>query len=193
MWQHGPSSRCIVSQLNSLLYQLHTVSFLLSPRLWAYFCRVLVQFQFSRPRDIDPQRSLRFWIFCILSTNVPSIYNHAAKSPAAGRSLILDFVGLGMLRSASPARPHCSQRCFLQTASPQGPSSCYLTSSLYSCRLSSLRSRTKRHSRATCRPIPWTPFNPTRYPRRLYLPSHGATATPNPPTQHRMRARRSIS
>ncbi|KAL1942383.1 hypothetical protein VTO73DRAFT_5985 [Trametes versicolor] len=89
----------IIYSLNSLLYQLHTVSFLLSPRIWAYVCRVLVQFQFSRPRDIDPQRSLRFWIFCILSTNVPSIYNHAAKSPAAGRSLILDFVGLDSVPS----------------------------------------------------------------------------------------------
>ncbi|KAI0829805.1 hypothetical protein BC628DRAFT_1532603 [Trametes gibbosa] len=83
----------IIHSLNSLLYQLHTVSFLLSPRIWAYFCRVLVQFQFARPRDIDSQRSLRFWIFCILSTNAPSIYNHATKNTAAGRSLILDFVG----------------------------------------------------------------------------------------------------
>ncbi len=113
-----PSSCCSVSQLNSLLYQLHTVSFLLSPRIWAYFCRVLVQFQFSRPRDIDPQRSLRFWIFCILSTNVPSIYNHAAKSPAAGRSLILDFVGVGMLWLASLVCPHRSQGGFLHRQRP---------------------------------------------------------------------------
>ncbi|KAI8993908.1 hypothetical protein BD414DRAFT_267090 [Trametes punicea] len=83
----------IIQSLNSLLYQLHTVSFLLSPRLWAYFCRVLAQFQFSRPREIDSQRSLRFWLFCILCTNTPSIYDHAVKSTDAGRSIILDFVG----------------------------------------------------------------------------------------------------
>ncbi|KAI0665955.1 hypothetical protein C8Q78DRAFT_985373 [Trametes maxima] len=83
----------IIHSLNSLLYQLDTVSFLLSPRLWSYFCRVLVQFQFARPRDIDSQRSLRFWFFCILSTNVPAVYSHTVKSPDAGRSIILDFVG----------------------------------------------------------------------------------------------------
>ncbi|KAI0633566.1 hypothetical protein C8Q77DRAFT_1115671 [Trametes polyzona] len=89
----------VIHSLNSLLYQLHTVSFLLSPRIWAYFCRVLVQSQFARPRDVDSQRSLRFWVFCILCTNAPSLYNHAAKSPAAGRSLILDFVGLDNIPS----------------------------------------------------------------------------------------------
>ncbi|KAI0762080.1 hypothetical protein BD413DRAFT_585377 [Trametes elegans] len=83
----------IIQSLNSLLYQLHTISFLLSPRLWAYFCRVLVQFQFVRPREIDSQRSLRFWFFCILSSNAPALYAHAAKNPASGRTLILDFVG----------------------------------------------------------------------------------------------------
>ncbi|KAI0645909.1 hypothetical protein C8Q79DRAFT_966975 [Trametes meyenii] len=90
----------IIHSLNSLLYQLDTISFLLSPRLWSYFCRILVQFQFARPRDIDSQRSLRFWFLCILSTNVPAVYSHAVKSPDAGRSIILDFVGT----DGAPAR-----------------------------------------------------------------------------------------
>ncbi|KAH9858940.1 hypothetical protein C2E23DRAFT_872942 [Lenzites betulinus] len=89
----------IIHSLSTLLYQLHTVSFLLSPRIWAYLCRVLVQFHFTRPRDIDSQRSLRFWIFCILVTNSPSLYNHIGKSTAAGRSLILDFVGVDRVPS----------------------------------------------------------------------------------------------
>ncbi|OSD07085.1 hypothetical protein PYCCODRAFT_1456625 [Trametes coccinea BRFM310] len=89
----------IIQSLNSLLYQLHTVSFLLSPRLWAFFCRVLAQFQFARPRDIDSQRSLRFWFFCILCTNVPSLFNHIFKETDAGRSIVLDFVGVDAVPS----------------------------------------------------------------------------------------------
>ncbi|KAI0368269.1 hypothetical protein BV20DRAFT_998803 [Pilatotrama ljubarskyi] len=83
----------IIRSLNSLLYQLFTISFLLSPRLWSYFCRLLVQIQFVRPREIDAQRSLRFWFICILGNNAPALYNHIVKSPATGRSIILDFVG----------------------------------------------------------------------------------------------------
>ncbi|KAI0358673.1 hypothetical protein OH77DRAFT_1502493 [Trametes cingulata] len=83
----------IIHSLNSLLYQLFTISFLLSPRLWSYFCRLLVQVQFVRPREIDAQRSLRFWYFCILCNNAPALYNHIFKNPAAGRSIILDFIG----------------------------------------------------------------------------------------------------
>ncbi|TBU31564.1 hypothetical protein BD309DRAFT_886759 [Dichomitus squalens] len=84
----------IIHSLSSLLYQLHTVSFLLSPRLWPLLCRIATQFQFSRPRDIDSQRSLRFWFILVVLVNLQSFYNHIFKGPAEGRSIILDFVGL---------------------------------------------------------------------------------------------------
>ncbi|PIL36088.1 hypothetical protein GSI_01748 [Ganoderma sinense ZZ0214-1] len=84
----------IIHSLNSLLYQLHTISFLLSPRLWPLLCRIATQFQFSRPRDIDPQRSLRFWFILVVLVNLQSFYNHVLRGPAAERSIVLDFVGL---------------------------------------------------------------------------------------------------
>ena len=58
-------------------------------------CRIATQFQFSRPRDIDSQRSLRFWFILVVLVNLQSFYNHIFKGPAEGRSIILDFVGLG--------------------------------------------------------------------------------------------------
>lgn len=83
-------------QLDSLLYQLHTLSFLLSPSIWFFLCRTLSQFQFGRPRDIDPDRSPRFWCALSLMVNAGSVYWHAKEGPAEGRSIILDFVGMGM-------------------------------------------------------------------------------------------------
>ena len=82
-------------QLTSLLYQLQTVSFLLSPRLWPFLCRLATQFQFSRPREIDSQRSLRFWFILIVLVNIQCFYQHAFNGAAEGRSIILDFVGVG--------------------------------------------------------------------------------------------------
>ncbi|KAI0705007.1 hypothetical protein C8T65DRAFT_810050 [Cerioporus squamosus] len=84
----------IIHSLTSLLYQLHTVSFLLSPRLWPFICRLSTQFQFSRPREIDSQRSLRFWFILIVLVNLQCFYNHVVKGASEGRSIILDFVGV---------------------------------------------------------------------------------------------------
>ncbi|KAI0779698.1 hypothetical protein C8Q74DRAFT_1316215 [Fomes fomentarius] len=83
----------IMHSLNSLLYQLQTVSFLLSPRFWPFLCRLATQFQFSRPREIDSQRSLRFWFILIILVNIQCFYQHAFHGAAEGRSIILDFVG----------------------------------------------------------------------------------------------------
>ncbi|RPD53527.1 hypothetical protein L227DRAFT_557527 [Lentinus tigrinus ALCF2SS1-6] len=84
----------IIHSLTSLLYQLHTVSFLLSPRLWPFICRLSTQFQFSRPREIDSQRSLRFWFILIFLVNLQCFYNHVFRGASEGRSIILDFVGI---------------------------------------------------------------------------------------------------
>lgn len=83
-------------QLDQVLYQLHTVSFFLSPALLPYLSRVLFQFQFAKPRDVDPERSLRFWFFLVVVFNLGSVWSHATENPAqAGNSILLDFVGPG--------------------------------------------------------------------------------------------------
>ena len=79
-----------------MLYQLHTVSFFLSPALVPYLFRVLFQFQFARPREIDPERSLRFWFFLAFVFNFGSLWTHATQNPGeTGHSILLDFVGPG--------------------------------------------------------------------------------------------------
>ena len=82
-------------QIERILYQLYTISFFLSPALAPYLCRTVFQFQFAKPRDIDPRLSLRFWFILILLFNATSIWTHATDGPAKGRSIILDFVGPG--------------------------------------------------------------------------------------------------
>ncbi|KAF9653895.1 hypothetical protein BDM02DRAFT_3079258, partial [Thelephora ganbajun] len=86
--------RHIIASLDNLLYQFHTVSFLLSPTLLPYLSRCIGQFQLARPRDFYPKRTLRFWYFMVLFFNFPSIWDHALFGVAKGPSLILDFVGL---------------------------------------------------------------------------------------------------
>ncbi|KIP04866.1 hypothetical protein PHLGIDRAFT_31161 [Phlebiopsis gigantea 11061_1 CR5-6] len=83
----------IISSIERLLYQLYTISFFLSPFLLPFLCRTIFQFQFARPRDIDPRLSLRFWFILILLFNLSSIWAHAFQGPTMGRSVILDFVG----------------------------------------------------------------------------------------------------
>lgn len=84
-------------QLERIVYQFHTLSFFLSPSLLTYLCRTMFQFQFARPREIDPKRSLRFWYFLILLFNVGSVWAHATEGAAKGRSIMLDFIGPSML------------------------------------------------------------------------------------------------
>ncbi|CCM03590.1 uncharacterized protein FIBRA_05727 [Fibroporia radiculosa] len=82
------------SQLESLLYQLHALSFLLSPSIWIYLCRVISQFHFARPRNIDSGRSLRFWFGLVVLFNVGALWSHTQEGAAQGRSIILDFIGM---------------------------------------------------------------------------------------------------
>lgn len=90
--RHAQRQHVIVS-LERIVYQFHTLSFFLSPSLLTYLCRTMFQFQFARPREIDPKRSLRFWYFLILLFNVGSVWAHATEGAAKGRSIMLDFIG----------------------------------------------------------------------------------------------------
>ncbi|KAI0335024.1 hypothetical protein GY45DRAFT_1317504 [Cubamyces sp. BRFM 1775] len=82
----------IIQSLDSLLYTLHAVSFLLYPSIWAILCRYVVQIQCTRPHAWWPGYSLR--VLSILGSNALSVYNHAVESTEAGRAYILDFVGV---------------------------------------------------------------------------------------------------
>ncbi|KAF8200758.1 hypothetical protein BJ912DRAFT_947081 [Pholiota molesta] len=96
---HGQRQH-IIHSLDSLLYQLHTLSFFLSPSLWIYAGRVLSQFQYSKPRELDPTRSLLFFYTMVLLFNVPSLWYHFIKEAVEGRIIILDFIGM----SYSPSK-----------------------------------------------------------------------------------------
>ncbi|TDL24315.1 hypothetical protein BD410DRAFT_745707 [Rickenella mellea] len=101
---HHAQRKHIISSLDHLLYQLHTLSFLLAPSMWIYACRCATQFHCSKVRDLDVGRSLRFWFAAVLLCNAGAVWSHALDSPAAGaaagRGLVLDFVGM----SHTPSR-----------------------------------------------------------------------------------------
>ncbi|KAF8219927.1 hypothetical protein L208DRAFT_1426969 [Tricholoma matsutake] len=91
----------IIHSFDALLYQLHTLSFILSPSIWSFVCRLVSQVQCSKPRDLDAtaSRSLRFFFFNILFFNAPSLWYHATQGAAEGRAVVLDFVGLAYVPS----------------------------------------------------------------------------------------------
>ncbi|KAG5720389.1 hypothetical protein E4T56_gene5966 [Termitomyces sp. T112] len=97
---HGQRQHIIVS-LDALCYQLHTLSFIMSPSISSFLCRLLSQLQCSKPRDIDPTAapSLRFFFANILLLNSSSIWSHATKGATEGRTIVLDFVGMGYVPS----------------------------------------------------------------------------------------------
>ncbi|KAI0798715.1 hypothetical protein BC629DRAFT_243671 [Irpex lacteus] len=83
----------IIRSLDTLIYQLIAVSFLLSPSLISFAIRIFFQFLFTRPRDLDPNRSLRFWCALNLFFNCGSLWAHAWEGAAKGRSVLIDFIG----------------------------------------------------------------------------------------------------
>jgi hypothetical protein len=83
-------------QFDALLYQLHVLSFFLSPSLWSLCCRILSQIQCTKPRTFDPNRSLRFWYLLIILLNATSFWHHAVEGAAVGKAVVLDFVGMGV-------------------------------------------------------------------------------------------------
>lgn len=86
---------CILGQLENFIYQLIAISFLLSPSFLSFASRMVFQFQYSRPRDLDPHRSLRFWYVLNILFNAGSVWSHVATGPAQGRSIVLNFIGQG--------------------------------------------------------------------------------------------------
>ncbi|KZT11042.1 uncharacterized protein LAESUDRAFT_721462 [Laetiporus sulphureus 93-53] len=99
MHSYDGQRKHVIHSLASLLYQLHTLSFLLSPSIWLYVARVTTQWQFSRPRSLDPSRSLRVWFLLSVLFNLGALWDHAKEGAAQGRSIILDFVGMSHLPS----------------------------------------------------------------------------------------------
>jgi hypothetical protein len=91
--------RHIIHSLDLLLYQLHTLSFFLSPSLSSYICRLIAQLQTSKPRDLDSTRSLRFFVLLVLLFNASSVWSHATKGAGEGKALVLDFIGLAQAPS----------------------------------------------------------------------------------------------
>ncbi|KIY73142.1 hypothetical protein CYLTODRAFT_485850 [Cylindrobasidium torrendii FP15055 ss-10] len=84
----------IMSSLDSLLYQLHVIAFFVSPSIWLLILRCLCQGQCARAREIDPERTLRFYFVIILLFNGYGLWTHATAGASHGRSIILDFVGM---------------------------------------------------------------------------------------------------
>ncbi|EGN99893.1 hypothetical protein SERLA73DRAFT_180177 [Serpula lacrymans var. lacrymans S7.3] len=97
--RHNAQRQHLIHSLDNLLFQLHTLSFFLSPLLLSFVCRLFCQLQCSKPRDTDPNRSLRFWFLLLLFLNLPSFWWHATEEAVEGRTVILDFVGLGYIPS----------------------------------------------------------------------------------------------
>lgn len=67
----------------------------MSPSLLLLIPRITSQFQFSRPREIQADKTLRFWFAMVLVFNIGSVWTHAVDGASTGPSLILDFVGMG--------------------------------------------------------------------------------------------------
>ncbi|KAF8893816.1 hypothetical protein BD779DRAFT_1503530 [Infundibulicybe gibba] len=97
--RHHAQRRHIVHSLDGLLYQLHTISFFLSPSVWTFILRLISQFQCSKPRELDSTRPLRFFFAMVLLLNIPTIWNHAIDGAVEGRGVVLDFVGLAHIPS----------------------------------------------------------------------------------------------
>ncbi|KAF8510573.1 hypothetical protein BU17DRAFT_77661 [Hysterangium stoloniferum] len=101
MRQHA-QRRHIIRSIDRLCYQLFVLSFLQAPSLLQLVARSTSQFQLSRPRDFDGDRSLRFWVFILCCANTGSLLNHItyhASEVASRKGLILDFIGMANLPS----------------------------------------------------------------------------------------------
>lgn len=90
----------LIGSLDTLLYQLHALSFFLAPALLPLLARIAAQAH-CRPRP-DDTHSLRFFLAIVLVLNLPSLWYHAIRAPHDDRAVILDFVGLGASFALSP-------------------------------------------------------------------------------------------
>jgi len=91
----------VVYSLDALLYELFLCSYLLYPSMLWLVCRASSQFQFSRPREMDSTRTLRFFFFFACLVNAFPILRHVfAGLDFQSHGLLLDFVG----RATPPTR-----------------------------------------------------------------------------------------
>lgn len=74
----------------------------MSPSILALVTRTAAQFQLSKPREMDPGRTLRFWYFLIFLFNFGSLWAHTITGTAEGRAVILDFIGMCMSNGFLP-------------------------------------------------------------------------------------------
>ncbi|EAU91784.2 hypothetical protein CC1G_04552 [Coprinopsis cinerea okayama7 len=96
---YGQRQHLVKAQLNSVLYQLHTLSFFLSPSLWSFVFRIISQSQCAAPKDIDISRSLRAHFTIVFLLNLPNLWTHIFHGAAEGRAIILDFIGMAYIPS----------------------------------------------------------------------------------------------
>lgn len=139
--RHHAQRQHIIHSLDTTLYQLHTLSFFLSPSLWSYLCRIFAQFQCSKPRDLDATRSLRFFFVIVFTLNLPSLWLHALHRPGEGRSIILDFIGMC---TSTHAYKDFMLKGYDQRIRRRNSLCFPLTHSFSSCNGSLSRSRTRR-------------------------------------------------
>ncbi|KAF9012387.1 hypothetical protein BDQ17DRAFT_1343793 [Cyathus striatus] len=92
--RHYAQRRHIIHSLDVLCYQMHTLSFFLSPSIWIIICRLLCQIQCSKPSEVESGRSLRPFLAIVLFFNGPALWNHATQRAAEGRAVVLDFIGM---------------------------------------------------------------------------------------------------
>jgi len=91
----------LISSLDSLTQQLFTLSFLMSPSVFIYLSRMLVQMQCARPREFNQSYPLRFFYGTLLFCNAIILWIHALHGAPEGRALLIDFIGMSYV----PSRP----------------------------------------------------------------------------------------
>ncbi|KAF9049797.1 hypothetical protein BJ165DRAFT_1453848 [Panaeolus papilionaceus] len=89
----------LIQSVDTLLYQLHALSFFLSPSLWIYITRFVTQHYCSLPIEFEGGWSLKFFYIVILMLNLPCLMSHSTKAVMEGRNVILDFIGMSYLPS----------------------------------------------------------------------------------------------
>ncbi|KAJ3575089.1 hypothetical protein NP233_g1336 [Leucocoprinus birnbaumii] len=89
----------LVNSLDNLARQLFTLSFLLSPSVFIYLSRLLVQFQCVPPGEFESSYPLRFLYGLIFFCNAVVLWIHTVQGASEGRALIIDFIGLSYVPS----------------------------------------------------------------------------------------------
>ncbi|KDQ10227.1 hypothetical protein BOTBODRAFT_36336 [Botryobasidium botryosum FD-172 SS1] len=104
----------VVQSLDSLVYTLSVYSYFLDPSILRLIFRALSQFQFARPAEIDPSRTLRFFAVCCVIVNLSTLSRWIISWLAPqlnwdvvqDKGILLDFVGRG-------SRPDYNQVLFV--------------------------------------------------------------------------------